>query len=286
MKKTGDDRCQWAFAFHETTIDEVACLLSVLSDEFFSKVPDSMSESERTILKNKLLYNYQTIATILNLAISLLSDINTDMDAAQGIKTDAVLIRKKYLCKIYGLTEDTDAPLAGEHSDRAQLTITPSACANRQTERPPPAGTGGGFVLFLVEDFGSFWKFRGDPGGCDSALPLSIKHKFFQVLRSGVAFFMCNFCPILSTRPPPSLFFVPLFSGFLLLARPAGPFFILGISRHFWTFVRLGPVQTQVFTGFLVGRREKGTATPHRLVMHRRASGKVSNAPSKHFWKN
>ena len=50
--------------------------------------------------------------------------------------------------------------------------------------------------------------------------------------------------------------------------------------------LRLGPVQTQVFTGFLVGRREKGTATPHRLVMHRRASGKVSNAPSKHFWKN
>lgn len=106
MKKTGDDRCQWAFAFHETTIDEVACLLSVFSDEFFSKVPDSMSESERTILKNKLLYNHQTIATILNLAISLLSDMNTDMDAAQGIKTDAVLIRKRYLCEIYGLTED------------------------------------------------------------------------------------------------------------------------------------------------------------------------------------
>lgn len=71
-----------------------------------------------------------------------------------------------------------------------------------------------------------------------------------------------------------------------LLARPAGPFFILGISRHFWTFVRLGPVQTQVFTGFLVGRREKGTATPRRLVMHRRASGKVSNAPSKPFGEN
>lgn len=106
MKKTGDDRCQWVFAFHETTIDEVACLLSVLADDFFSKVPDSMSESERTILKNKLLYNYQTIATILNLAISLLSDMNTDMDAAQGIKTDAVLIRKRYLCEIYGLTED------------------------------------------------------------------------------------------------------------------------------------------------------------------------------------
>lgn len=103
---------------------------------------------------------------------------------------------------------------------------------------------------FLVYDFGSFWKFRGDPGGCDSALPLSIKHKFSQVLRSGVVFF------------------------------------ILGISRHFWTFVRLGPVQTQVFTGFLVGRREKGTATPHRLVMHRRASGKVGNAPSKHFGEN
>ena len=33
--------------------------------------------------------------------------MNTDMDAAQGIKTDAVLIRKKYLCEIYGLTEDT-----------------------------------------------------------------------------------------------------------------------------------------------------------------------------------
>ena len=75
-----------------------------------------MSESERTILKNKLLYNYQTIATILNLAISLLSDMNTDMDAAQGIKTDAVLIRKRYLCEIYDLTEDT-AP-AGEPSDR------------------------------------------------------------------------------------------------------------------------------------------------------------------------
>ena len=106
MKKTGDDRCQWAFAFHETTIDEVACLLSVLADDFFSKAPDSMSESEKTILKNELLYNYQTITTILNLAISLLSDMNTDMDAAQDIKTDAVIIRKKYLCKIYGLTED------------------------------------------------------------------------------------------------------------------------------------------------------------------------------------
>ena len=107
MKKTGDDRCQWAFAFHETTIDEVACLLSVLADDFFSKAPDSMSESERTILKNELLYNYQTITTILNLAINLLSVMNTDMDAAQGIKTDAVIIRKKYLCKIYDLTEDT-----------------------------------------------------------------------------------------------------------------------------------------------------------------------------------
>lgn len=116
MKKIGDDRCQWAFAFHETTIEEVACLLSVLSDEFFSKVPDSMSESERTILKNELLCNYQTITIILNLAINLLSVMNTDMDAAQDIKTDAVIIRKKYLCKIYGLTEDTD--LAGEHSDR------------------------------------------------------------------------------------------------------------------------------------------------------------------------
>lgn len=115
--------------------------------------------------------------------------MDTDLDAASDVKSDAVSIRKKFMCEIYGLTEDTDAPLAGEHSDRAQLTITPSACANRQTERPPPAGTGGGFVLFLVEDFGSFWKFRGDPGGCDSALPLSIKHKFSQVLRSGGGLF-------------------------------------------------------------------------------------------------
>ena len=39
-------------------------------------------------------------------------------------------------------------------------------------------------------------------------------------------------------------------------------------------------------TGQRFGRREKGTATPHRLVMHRRASGKVSNAPSMPFSKN
>ena len=123
MKKTGDDRCQWAFAFHETTINEVACLLSVLADDFFSKVPDSMSESEKTILKNELLYNYQTITTILNLAINLLSVMNTDMDAAQGIKTDAVIIRKKYLCKIYDLTEDTSP--AGENPDSCRSNTHP-----------------------------------------------------------------------------------------------------------------------------------------------------------------
>ena len=106
MKKTGDDRCQWAFAFHETTICEVKCLLSILVDDFFSDDTDSMSESEKTILKGMILNSYNTIVTILNLAISLLSDMNTDMDAAQDIKTDAVIIRKKYLCKIYGLTED------------------------------------------------------------------------------------------------------------------------------------------------------------------------------------
>lgn len=116
MKKTVDDRCQWAFAFHETTICEVKCLLSILADDFFSDDTDSMSESEKTILKGMILNSYNTIVTILNLAISLLSDMNTDMDAAQDIKTDAVLIRKKYICKIYGLTEDA-AP-AGEHPDR------------------------------------------------------------------------------------------------------------------------------------------------------------------------
>ena len=82
--------------------------------------------------------------------------MDTDLDAASDVKSDAVSIRKKFMCEIYGLTEDTDAPLAGEHSDRAQLTITPSACANWQTERPPPAGTGGGFVLFFS---GRFWLF-------------------------------------------------------------------------------------------------------------------------------
>ena len=174
--------------------------------------------------------------------------MDTDLDAASDVKSDAVSIRKKFMCEIYGLTEDTDAPLAGEHSDRAQLTITPSACWRRQTERPPPAGTGGGFVLFLVEDFGSFWKFRGDPGGCNSALPLSIKHKFSQVLRSGVAFFMCNFCPILSTRPPPSLFFVPLFSGFLLLAcTPCRALFYIG---HFSAFLDICAAWTRSNTGF------------------------------------
>lgn len=116
MKKTGDDRWQWAFAFHETTIYEVACLLSLLFDDFFCRNLDSMSDSEKTLLKTELLCNYETIGTILNLAISLLSAMNTDMDAAQDMNTDAVLIRKKYLCKIYDLPEDT-AP-AGEHPDR------------------------------------------------------------------------------------------------------------------------------------------------------------------------
>ena len=42
--------------------------------------------------------------------------MDTDLDAASDVKSDAVSIRKKFMCEIYGLTEDTDP--AGEPSDR------------------------------------------------------------------------------------------------------------------------------------------------------------------------
>lgn len=32
--------------------------------------------------------------------------MDTDLDAASDVKSDAVSIRKKFMCEIYGLTED------------------------------------------------------------------------------------------------------------------------------------------------------------------------------------
>lgn len=116
MKKTTDERIQIAQSFHEQDIYLVIRLLSFLADSFFSESIDGMNEEKRNRLKSYLAFHYETINSILTIAICLLSDMDADLDAASDVKSDAVSIRKKFMCEIYGLTEDADP--AGEHSDR------------------------------------------------------------------------------------------------------------------------------------------------------------------------
>ena len=116
MKKTHAERQQFAYSYHETTIHEVVTLLSILSDDFFSRDPDFMSNDERIRLKDNLLYSHKTISTVLNIAINILGSMDADLDAASDVDSAAARNRKAMLCIVYGLTEDA-AP-AGEHSDR------------------------------------------------------------------------------------------------------------------------------------------------------------------------
>lgn len=109
MKKTHAERLQLAQAYHSTTTYEVGCLLSLLADDFFSSAsPDKLSPDDRKLLMARLQCNYSTITSILNIAISILDDMNADLDAAEDTPSTAATIKKETLCAIYGLTEDTD----------------------------------------------------------------------------------------------------------------------------------------------------------------------------------
>ena len=109
MKKTEAQRVNIARDYHCGDIDRARQLLGLLLDDFFSSALEYLTPEEQHLLEMNLLSNYDTIAAVLNTVCDILFTLETDLDAAAGVKTKAAEIRKEALCAIYGLTEDKEA---------------------------------------------------------------------------------------------------------------------------------------------------------------------------------
>lgn len=113
MKKTLAEKTQIVRADHCNDISFAVTLLSLLSENFFSGSTANLNKATKRDLGEHLVDFYDQISNLLTIAICILANYERDLDAAQGIESDAVKIHKEYLKAVYGLTEDTDP--AGEH---------------------------------------------------------------------------------------------------------------------------------------------------------------------------
>ena len=116
MQKTEEQRLSIVSDYYCGAIGRARRILAMLIDNFFSMGVEYLTEEETRILELQLIAQYDVIEAVLNTVNDILFTLETDLDAASGIKTKCTEHRKNILCCIYGLTEDT-AP-AGEPSDR------------------------------------------------------------------------------------------------------------------------------------------------------------------------
>lgn len=109
MKKTNEQRVRIAQDYHTGSIGRARRLVALLVDTYFSSAPDFMNKEEERLLEAQLMAGYETIAAGLNTVCDILFDLETDLDAARGLNTTGVRIRRETLKAIYGLTEDKEA---------------------------------------------------------------------------------------------------------------------------------------------------------------------------------
>lgn len=108
MKKTNEQRVRIAQDYHTESIGRARRLTALLLDDFFSRGLEYLTPEEQHLLEMNLLSNYDTIAAVLNTVCDILFDLETDLDAASGLNTTVVRIRRETLKAIYGLTEDKE----------------------------------------------------------------------------------------------------------------------------------------------------------------------------------
>lgn len=113
MQKTEEQRFCTVRDYYCGAIGRARRILGLLIDDFFSRGVEYLTEEEKYILELQLIAHYDVIEAVLNTVNDILFTLETDLDAASGIKTRCTEHRKNTLCCIYGLTEDT-APV-GEH---------------------------------------------------------------------------------------------------------------------------------------------------------------------------
>lgn len=98
-----------AYEYHSSDINTARRMISLIYDAFFSSNIDS--NERKAEINNALMSHYEDIGATLWAASNILFEMETDLDAADDVETDAVQIRKKALCEIYGLKDSQVAPL-------------------------------------------------------------------------------------------------------------------------------------------------------------------------------
>lgn len=120
MKQIYEQRIRAAQEYHCGDISRARHLLGLLMADFFSQRAESLTVDELHKLERELIRCYDTIAAVLDTVDDILFNVEVDMDAAAGVESTAAQIRKKYLCAIYGLTEDKEAAPDAAASKTAQ----------------------------------------------------------------------------------------------------------------------------------------------------------------------
>lgn len=110
MKKTNEQRITIARDYHCGAIERARRLVGLLVETYFSSAPDFMNEEEERFMKAYIWAGYETIAAGLNTVCDILFAMENDLDAARGLNTTGVRIRRETLKAIYGLTEDQEDP--------------------------------------------------------------------------------------------------------------------------------------------------------------------------------
>lgn len=110
MKKTNEQRITIARDYHCGAIERALQLVGLLVDSYFSSAPEFMTKEEERLLEAQLMVGYNTIAAVLTAVYDILVNLETDLDAARGLNTTGVRIRRETLKAIYGLTEDQEDP--------------------------------------------------------------------------------------------------------------------------------------------------------------------------------
>lgn len=108
MKKTKEQRITIARDYHCGAIERALQLVGLLIDSYFNSAPEFMNKEEERLLEAQLMIGYNTIVAGLNTVYDILVNLETDLDAARGLNTTGVRIRRETLKAIYGLTEDKE----------------------------------------------------------------------------------------------------------------------------------------------------------------------------------
>lgn len=110
MIKTKEQRLAIARDYHCGAVGRARQLVALLADDFFSSDLDQLDAESLRLKEGQLMTGYNTIAAVLNTVCDILFTLETDLDAARGLNTSGVQIRRETFKAIYGLTEDQEDP--------------------------------------------------------------------------------------------------------------------------------------------------------------------------------